>query len=172
MTEVSSLRIKGRTRGKNPMYEMLLGVISVLEVGKHSNKGQVTNILSFVGHMVCHIDLTLSLQHKSRQRQYVKKWVWLCPNKTLCTIIGCWSIWPTGWSLLISSSKRFQNSLNGSSLSTRGNVKIKEIVVSFLLGISAWIFICEPGTNIFLTSLTTDVTAFVRNPPLTLQHWL
>lgn len=57
-----------------------LGHLSTIEVGKLSSvKGQIVNILNLQTIRLCW------LQHKSRLRQYIKEWVWLCSNKHLFT---------------------------------------------------------------------------------------
>lgn len=47
-----------------------------------SVKDQIVNVLGFVGHMVSVTIFNSAMLHKSSQRQYVNKWLWLCSNKT------------------------------------------------------------------------------------------
>lgn len=49
---------------------------------KKWSKNQIVEIFNFADHPICHTYSYPLLQPKTRYRQYINKWPWLCSNET------------------------------------------------------------------------------------------
>ena len=71
---------------------------SVKEVKTSSTKGQILNILGFIGHVVSVMIIQLCHSNKSSHRKNVNEWTWLCPFLLKQAIGWIWSSNPcSGW---------------------------------------------------------------------------